>query len=239
MKTILITGGSRGIGAQLVRTFAYAGWQVAFTYLNSRESAEKLCAETGAHGYLCDARDENAVRETVDKVLSSFRRLDAVIHNAGTAYTGLVQDMPSQVFDDLYQVHVKGAFLLSKYCLPPMISEQKGAVLFISSMWGQVGASCESAYSACKAAVIGFAKALAQEVGPSHVRVNALCPGVIETDMLRQYSQEDKQALADETPLGRLGTPEDVANAALFLCGDGASFITGQVLGVNGGFVIT
>ena len=136
-------------------------------------------------------------------------------------------------------MHLKGAFLCAKHALPHMISRKEGALLFISSMWGQVGASCESAYSAMKAGVIGFAKALAQEVGPSNVRVNCICPGVIETDMMRQYSQEDIQALKEETPLMRLGTPGDIASSALFLCGEGASFITGAVLNVNGGFVIT
>ena len=239
MKTILITGGSRGIGAQMVRTFANAGWQVAFTYLASEMKAQALALETGALPIRCDARVESDVQHCVDTVLARFHHLDAAVHNAGTALTSLVQDMTVAQFDDLYSVHLRGAFLLSKYALPHMISRKQGSLLFISSMWGQVGASCESAYSACKAGVIGFAKALSQEAGPSHVRVNCICPGVIDTDMMNQYTEEDKQSLRDETPLQRLGTPEDVASAALFLCSDSASFITGQVLAVNGGFVIT
>lgn len=239
MKTILITGGSRGIGAQMVRTFSKAGWQVAFTYLASEDKALALAEETGALAFCCDVRSEEQMQHFVHAAVARFRHLDAVIHNAGTAYSALVQDMTSAQFDDLYAVHLRGAFLLAKYALPHMISRQHGSVLFISSMWGQVGASCESAYSACKSGVIGFAKALAQEAGPSHVRVNCICPGVIDTDMMNAYTEEDKQALREDTPLQRLGTPQDVASAALFLCGEDASFITGQVLAVNGGFVIT
>lgn len=239
MKTILITGGSRGIGAELVRTFASRGWQVSFTYLHSQESALALSRETGAVAYKCDVRDENAVQQWIQSFLRQFGHIDALIHNAGTSYTGLLQDMSAQAFDDLYAVHLRAAFHCAKYALPGMISQKSGALVFISSMWGQVGASCEAAYSACKAGIIGLGKALAQEVGPSGIRVNCLCPGVIETDMLKCYTQEDLQALKEETPLGRLGQPQDIASAAFFLCSDEAAFITGQVLGVNGGFVIT
>ena len=146
--------------------------------------------------------------------------------------------MTADQWDELFAVHVRGSFLATRAFLPGMISRQSGSILYISSMWGQVGASCEAAYSACKAALIGLGKAMAKEVGPSGVRVNCLCPGVIQTDMLREYSREDLQVLADDTPLCRLGTPEDIARAAFFLSSKDASFITGQVLGVNGGFVI-
>ncbi|MBE5777490.1 MAG: SDR family oxidoreductase [Clostridiales bacterium] len=239
MKTVFITGGSRGIGRALVRAFAKENYRVAFTYLSSHEAALALSKETGALAIRCDAGDDAQMQSAINRALSAFGHLDAVIHNAGTAHTSLVQDMTAEEFDSLYRVHLRGAFLLCKYALPAMISRQSGSVIFISSMWGQVGASCESAYSACKAGLIGFGKALAQEVGPSRVRVNCICPGVIDTDMLAPYSEEDKQALREETPLQRLGTPEDIAASALFLCSEKASFITGQVLGVNGGFVIT
>ena len=239
MKTVFITGGSRGIGAELVRAFSQNGWQCAFTYLNSEEQALAVSRETGALAIRCNAGNEEETKNAIGQAIRTFGHLDALIHNAGTACTNLVQDMTESEFDALYAVHLKGAFLCAKHALPHMISRKEGALLFISSMWGQVGASCESAYSAMKAGVIGFAKALAQEVGPSNVRVNCICPGVIETDMMRQYTQEDEQALKEETPLLRLGTPGDVASSALFLCGEGASFITGAVLNVNGGFVIT
>ena len=239
MKTVWITGGSRGIGAEMVRTFSQNNWQVCFTFMHSRDAALQLTAETGAHAFCCDVRNEQDVKNWAEDALRHYGAPDAVIHNAGTAQSALLQDMTSEEFDDLYAVHLRGAFYCAKYALPSMISQKQGSLLFISSMWGQVGASCEAAYSACKAGVIGLGKALAQEVGPSGIRVNCLCPGVIETDMLACYSEEDKNALRDETPLGRIGTPKDVASAALFLCSEEAAFITGQTLGVNGGFIIT
>ena len=238
MKTALITGGPRGIGAEMVRQFAKAGYRTAFTYARSGAQALALAAETGALAICCDARSEEETRKMAEKVLGDFHHLDVLICNAGTSYTGLVQDMTAAEWDDLFALHVRGAFLAAREFLPGMISRREGSILFISSMWGQVGASCEAAYSACKAALIGFAKALAKEAGPSHVRVNCIAPGVIETDMLKEYSPADLSALSDETPLGRLGTPYDVARAALFLSGKDAAFITGQVLGVNGGFIV-
>lgn len=239
MPTIVITGGSRGIGAETVRQFAQSGWRVLFTYLRSGDAARALAEETGAIPFRCDARSEEDHRLLAEEVSSRFPAgADALICNAGTAYAGLIQDMSVSEWDELFAVHVRGAFLATRALLPGMIHRQKGAILYISSMWGQVGASCEAAYSACKAALIGLTKALAKEAGPSQVRVNCLCPGVIDTDMMRAFSPEDKAALREETPLGRLGTPRDIARAARFLCGEEASFITGQVLGVNGGFVI-
>ena len=238
MQTVLITGASRGIGAQMVRRFSEKGWQVIFTYLSSREAAQALEKETGALAVQADARSEEDTARLLQEVNRRFSHLDALICNAGVSYTGLLQDMTVREWDDLFAVHARGAFLASRAFLPGMISRKKGSILYVSSMWGQVGASCEAAYSACKAALIGLTKALAKEVGPSGIRVNCLCPGVIETDMLREYSKDDLSALREETPLCRLGTPDDIARAACFLCGDDASFITGQALGVNGGFVI-
>ncbi|MBR1584595.1 MAG: SDR family oxidoreductase [Clostridia bacterium] len=239
MPNVVITGGSRGIGADMVRLFAQKGWRVLFTYLRSGDDAQALSAETGALAVACDARSESDHAA----LLSAARRyfpggVQALICNAGTSHTGLLQDMTAAQWDDLFAVHVRGAFLATRAFLPQMISDQAGAIVYISSMWGQTGASCEAAYSACKAALIGLTKALAKEAGPSHVRVNCICPGVIETDMLKAYTPADLEALRQETPLGRLGNPRDVARAALFLCGPEAGFITGQALGVNGGFVI-
>ncbi len=238
MQTVLITGGSRGIGAAMVRLFSEMGWRAAFTYLNSEEKALSLSRETGALALRCDAKSEADTAAMAAQALKQFGHLDALICNAGISYTGLLQDMTADQWDGLFAIHVRGAFLTTRAFLPGMISRQSGSILYISSMWGQVGASCEAAYSACKAALIGLGKAMAKEVGPSGVRVNCLCPGVIQTDMLREYSREDLQALADDTPLCRLGTPEDVARAAFFLSSKDASFITGQVLGVSGGMVV-
>lgn len=236
-QTVLITGGSRGIGEATVRLFAEKGWRVAFTYKKSQDQALALAQETGALALYCDAASEQETAQTAGKVLRVFRHLDALICNAGTSYTGLLQDMTAAEWDALFNVHVRGAFLATRAFLPGMISQERGSILYISSMWGQTGASCEAAYSACKAALIGLGKALAKEAGPSGVRVNCLCPGVIRTDMLREYGEDALNALQRETPLLRLGTPKDVAQAAFFLCGKEASFITGQALGVNGGFV--
>lgn len=234
MKHVLIIGGSRGIGADTVRQFSQAGWRVSFTYCQSQSAAQALAQETGAAPYPCDTRREEALQALAQSVPAP----DALIYNAGVAWSGLLQDMTAAAWDDLFSVNLRGAFLACKYLLPGMISRKAGNILLISSMWGEVGASCEAAYSASKAGLIGLAKALAKEVGPSQVRVNCLTPGVIQTDMLSAYSPQTLADLAEGTPLGRLGAGVDVAKAALFLSGEEAAFITGQVMGVNGGFVI-
>ncbi len=239
MPNIVITGASRGIGAAMARSFARDGWRVLFTYLHSEDAARALAEETGADCVRCDARSEADHALLYARAKRLFPGgIDALICCAGTAYTGLLQDMTAAQWDDLFAVHVRGAFLATRAFLPQMIGNQRGSVIYVSSMWGQTGASCEAAYSACKAALIGLAKAMAKEAGPSHVRFNCICPGVIGTDMLQGYSAAELDALREETPLGRLGTPEDVAGAARFLCSPQAAFITGQAIGVNGGFVI-
>ncbi|MEG2287970.1 MAG: SDR family oxidoreductase, partial [Ruthenibacterium sp.] len=169
---------------------------------------------------------------------AAFGGLDALVSNAGFAIPGPLADYALDDWDKVFAVHVRGAFLCCKAALPYMLHQKHGCILNLSSMWGQVGASCEVAYSAAKAAVIGLTKALAKEEGPSGITVNCIAPGVVDTPMLADFSAQDKAALADETPLCRIGTPQDIANAALFLASDAAAFITGQVLGVNGGFVI-
>ncbi len=234
----MITGGSRGIGEAMVRLFSEKGWRTAFTYRESREKALSLAEQTGALALKCDAGSEQETAQMAGEVLRAFHHVDALICNAGTSYTGLLQDMRVSDWDALFSVHVRGAFLATRAFLPGMISQKSGSILYISSMWGRTGASCEAAYSACKAALIGLGKALAKEAGPSGVRVNCLCPGVIQTDMLREYPPKALDALRDETPLMRLGTPGDVARAAFFLCGQEAAFVTGQALGVDGGFAI-
>ena len=239
----LISGGSRGIGAACVRAFAQDGYAVVFLYNRSAGKAEALVQALRSEGrdvtaYPCDVSDPQQVAATVADILRTFRRIDALVNCAGIAHIGLFTDMTEDEWDRLFAVNVRSAFSLTKAVLPGMISARKGSIVNVSSMWGEVGASCEVAYSATKAALIGLTKALAKEVGPSGVRVNCVTPGVIDTDMNAQLSAEDRAALADETPLGRIGTAEEVAKAILFLCGEGASFITGQVLGVSGGLVI-
>ena len=237
MKTILITGGARGIGAHMVRYFANQGWRVAFCYRASSEKAEALQKETGALAVQCDVRDEAQVKQFVQTALKSFRHIDALVVNAGTAWTGLTEDMSTQAYDMMADTNLRGAFLCVREALPHLRETQGGAVL-ISSMWGMVGASCETVYSATKAAVQMMARSLAKEVGPSGVRVNCVAPGAVDTDMMACYSEEDKQALAEETPLGRIATCEDIAQATEFLLSDKASFITGQTLVVDGGFTL-
>ena len=242
-KIALITGGSRGIGAACVRAFAEDGYAVAFLYNNSGDKAEALVQTLRAEGWdvsawQCDVADAAQVQSVIAGILRTYRRIDALVNCAGIAHIGLFTDMTEDEWDRLFAVNVRSAFSVTKVVLPGMISHQRGTIVNVSSMWGEVGASCEVAYSATKAALIGLTKALAKEVGPSGVRVNCVTPGVIDTDMNAQLTDEDRAQLADETPLGRIGTAEEVANTILFLCGESSSFITGQVLGVSGGLVI-
>ncbi len=242
-KIALITGGSRGIGAACVRAFAEDGYAVAFLYNRSQDKAEALVQTLRAEGrdvaaYRCDLADSDQIAAVLADVLRTYRHVDALVNCAGIAHVGLFTDMTEDEWDRLFAINVRSAFSVTKAVLPGMISRQAGAIVNVSSMWGEVGASCEVAYSATKAALIGMTKALAKEVGPSGVRVNCVAPGVIDTDMNAQLTDDDRAALADETPLGRIGAAEEVAKTILYLCGDGASFITGQVLGVSGGLVI-
>ncbi len=242
-KTALITGGSRGIGAACVEAFARVGYSVVFLANRSTDRADALVSRLRGDGLdvsyrACDIADAAQVEGTVRDVLRTYHHIDALVNCAGVAHIGLFTDMTEAEWDRLFAVNVRGAFSVTRHVLPGMISRQSGAVVNVSSMWGETGASCEVAYSATKAALIGMTKALAKEVGPSGVRVNCVTPGVIDTDMNAQLTQEDRAALCDETPLCRIGSPEEVARTILFLCGAGASFITGQVLGVSGGLVI-
>jgi 3-oxoacyl-[acyl-carrier protein] reductase len=182
--------------------------------------------------------DPAQVQAVIADILRTYRRVDALVNCAGIAHIGLFTDMTEDEWDHLFAVNVRSAFSVTKAVLPGMITRQTGAIVNVSSMWGEVGASCEVAYSATKAALIGLTKALAKEVGPSGVRVNCVAPGVIDTDMNAQLTDDDRAELADETPLCRIGAAAEVAQTILFLCGEGASFITGQVLGVSGGLVI-
>ncbi len=242
-KIALITGGSRGIGAACVRAFAEAGYAVAFLYNRSQEQAEALVQTLRGEGrdvaaYRCDLADSDQIAAAMAEVLRVYRRIDALVNCAGVAHIGLFTDMNEAAWDRLFAINVRSAFSVTKAVLPGMISRQTGSIVNVSSMWGEVGASCEVAYSATKAALIGMTKALAKEVGPSGVRVNCVTPGVIDTDMNASLTDEDRAALADETPRSRIGAAEEVAQTILFLCGEGASFITGQALGVSGGLVI-
>lgn len=237
MKTMLITGGARGIGAHMVRYFVKEGWRVAFCYHSSQEKAEEMQKETGALAVKCDVRDEAQVKHFVQETVKAFRHIDALVVNAGVAWAGLTEDMPTADYENVCDTNLRGAFLCVREALPHL-RDSRGAIVLVSSMWGMVGASCETVYSATKAAVQMMARSLAKEVGPSGVRINCVAPGAVDTDMMKCYSEDDKRALAEETPLGRIATCEDIAQAADFLLSDKASFITGQTLVVDGGFTL-
>ncbi len=230
---VLISGGSRGIGAAAVREFSARGERVWFLYEKSHELARELSQETGAVAICCDVADEAQVQGAFAKVPD----LDVLVCNAGIAHFGLISDISPDEWRRIFAVNVDGMFHCIRAALPGMLKKQAGAIVTVSSMWGQVGASCEAAYSATKGAVIALSKALAQELGPSGIRVNCIAPGVIQTDMCANVAPEVMEGLREQTPLEKLGTPADIAKAMVFLAD--AGFITGQVLGVSGGFVIT
>ena len=229
---IVITGGSRGIGAAAVRHFAALGHSVTFLYEKEHAAAAAVAAETGARAICCDVADEAAV----NAAFSQLPPTDVLVNNAGICHTGLISQISPDQWRRLFAVNVDGIYHCIRAALPGMLQNQAGCIVNVSSMWGEVGASCEAAYSATKGAVIALTKALAKELGPSGIRVNAVTPGVIQTDMCRDIDPEILEALREETPVGRLGTPEDVARAMEYLAA--APFVTGQVLGVSGGFVI-
>lgn len=238
MKNVFITGGSRGIGKACVRRFTGMGYKVFFTYSKNSEKAKKLSAETGALSLKADVSNSNEVTRAADFVLESCGGVDILINNAGISQQKLFTDITENDWDRMFDVNIKGMFLTSRVFVPGMINKKYGKIVNISSMWGVTGGSCEVHYSASKAAVIGFTKSLAKELGPSGINVNCIAPGVINTDMNGNLSAEDIKALTGEAPLERIGASEEVAEAVVFLCGDGAEFITGQVLNVDGGMVI-
>lgn len=235
-KTVLITGGSRGIGRACVRAFSREGWQVAFTYQSSSDAAQTLAAACGALPVRADAADDSAVQQCVEKVRSTCGTIDAVVCNAGIAEQKLFQELSDADWLHMLDVNLMGAVRTIRAALPDMLHRKAGSIVTVSSIWGKTGASCESHYAASKAALIALTQSLALELGPSGIRANCIVPGVIDTDMNAAHSGETLCQLAEETPLGRLGTPEEVAESILFLSGEKASFITGQTLGVTGGF---
>ncbi len=237
-RVVLITGGSRGIGAAAARRFAAGGDKVVLNYCRSRERAEALAAELGGWAVQADVSDPGQVRHMVDNVLDKFCQLDILVCNAGIAQQKLFGDLTDADWRRMFAVNVDGMFYVIRAALPHFIHRKAGRILTVSSMWGQVGGSCEVAYSAAKSAVIGMTKALAKELGPSGITVNCVSPGVIDTEMNANLSPEDLAALAEETPLGCVGRPEDVAEALWYLASPGAKFVTGQVLAPNGGLVI-
>ena len=242
-KTVLITGASRGIGAAAAREFARAGWAVAVNYCRSEDRAHALVEELRREGHTAlmvraDVSDRTQVGEMVDNVLEKFCQLDTLVCNAGVGLTGMFCDMTQEQWRRLFAVNVEGTIHCIQAVLPHMVHRKAGKIITLSSMWGVTGGSCEAGYSATKGAVIALTRALAKELGPSGITVNCVAPGVVDTEMNGNLGPQDLAALAEETPLGRIGTPEEVARVLLFLAGEGGDFLTGQVLQPNGGLVI-
>ena len=245
-KTVLVTGASSGIGRETARQFAIAGYSVAIHYNRNEQGAQslvdELCKETGTKHNLLTVQADIKYREQVDRMFSdvkhTFGAVDILVNNAGIAQTKLFTDITQQDFDEMFDTNVKGIFHCTQAVLPDMISRKEGKIINISSIWGIAGASMEVHYSAAKAAVIGMTKALASELGPSNIHVNCVAPGVVQTPMLSEFSENELAQLSEDAPLGRLGTPLDIANTILFLASDKSDFITGQVISPNGGLPI-
>ena len=232
MSTVVITGGSRGIGRAAVERFAARGDRVFFLYEKNHDAARQVEAATGATGICCDVADGNAVRAA----FAQIPEVDILICNAGICHSGLMSMLAESAWDRLFDVNVKGIYHCVNAAMPAFLKKQSGCILTVSCMWGQVGASCEVAYSATKGAVIAMTKALAKELGPSGIRVNCVAPGVILTDMCAGIDPQILEEMAQENYVGRNGTPQDVAKALESLAD--ADFITGEILAVNGGYII-
>lgn len=244
-QTVLITGGSRGIGAAAVLAFAKAGYRVAFTWHSRPDAARRvvdtvreMTPEAPCLAIMADSADSAAVQAAVEQTARVLGGPQILVCNAGIAQQKLFTDLTDEDWHRMMSVDLDGVFYACRAALPGMIREKYGRILCVSSMWGQTGGSCEVHYSAAKAGVIGMCRALAKEEGPSGITVNCVAPGVIDTDMMASFSEEDRAALAEETPVGRLGTADEIARTLVFLASAEAGYITGQVIGQNGGLVI-
>lgn len=242
-RVALVTGGARGIGKAVCEELAKAGYSVAIGCSVNVEKAEALAVSLRAQGLnamavQADMRDRTAIEKMFQDVKMRMGAVDTLVCCAGIAQQKLFLDITEDDWDAMFDINVKGVYRCIQTALPHMLERGSGCIVTMSSMWGQVGASCESHYAASKAAIIALTQSLAKEYGPSGIRVNCVAPGVIETDMTAVLGEETLDALAEETPVGRNGLPQDVAKAVCYFCSDGASFVTGQVLGVNGGYIV-
>lgn len=243
MPTAFVSGASRGIGRAVSLKLASLGYDLALNYQNNHAAAQNVCTEAQKYGVKvlllpADIADEQAVKAMFKQITATFGGIDVLVNNAGIAEQLLFQDITYEKWRRMFAVTADGAFFTIQNALPFMLKQKNGRIINISSMWGEVGASCEVHYSAAKGTLIAMTKALAKELGPSGITVNCIAPGVIDTDMNKNLTAEDLAELSAETPLGRLGTAEDIACAVAFLASAQAGFITGQVIGVNGGFII-
>lgn len=243
-KSVFITGGSRGIGRAAALTFAKAGYNVAFTYNSHADLAQQLCTQIETETQLaalsikCDVSDYTQVQSAIESSITKFDKIDVLINNAGIAQQKPFCDISHDDWKQMLNVNLTGTFNCCKAVMPYMISRKSGCIINVSSIWGIAGASCEVHYSAAKAGIIGLTKALAKEMGPSNIRVNCVAPGVVDTDMNSNLDIDTIVALKEETPLGIIGTPQNIADVMLFLAKSDSSFITGQVISPNGGIVI-
>ena len=237
-RTVFVNGGAKGIGAAIVKSFSQNGDHVVFSYFQSKEKALVLANETGAMPVYADARLHEDVANAVQAARATYGPIDILVNCAAKSEFSLFQDISDDMWHDMMATNLDGYFYYTQEVLTDMLASKRGSVIFISSMWGQVGASCEVHYSTSKAAIIGMTRALAKELSPSGITVNCIAPGVIDTDMNCTLPKETLDALKEETPIGRIGKPWEIASAALFLASEQASFITGQVIGINGGFVM-
>ena len=238
MKTVLITGGSRGIGRAMVELFCEKGYIVAFTYKNSAEAADALSKKTGALPIFADAESEEDIVNAVKVTLNKLGHIDCLINNAGVASFSLFTETSLADWQRVFSINLHSAFLYSREVAKSMITAHSGKIINVGSMWGISGSSCEVAYSSSKAALHGMTKALAKELGPSGINVNAIAPGLIDTEMNEALSEDVIASIVNETPLMKIGTPRDVASLAFFLASEESSFITGEIISVNGGFLI-
>lgn len=237
-KTVLITGASRGIGAATAEIFADNGYNVIINYNKNHERAKQIASKTGGNLIQADVSDIAQTEKMIDSIISEYGKIDVLVNNAGISVTGTFDSISDEDARRLFDVNIFGTFNCTKLVLPHMLRRKYGKIINVSSMWGQVGASCEVHYSASKAAVIGFTKALAKEVGPSGITVNCVSPGFISTDMTACYTKEEVNAICEEIPVGRTGSPYEVAQAVFYLASEQATYITGQVLGINGGMIV-
>ncbi len=239
MKTVLVTGGSRGIGKAIVEKFANNGYNVILNYSKSEEAAYTIAEKhPNVKAFRADVSNRKEVLSMIEFAENEFKNIDILINNAGISSYGLFQDLSEEEFNRLFAVNVNGVFNCTQAVLPKMLSRHDGKIINIASVWGLVGSSNEVAYSASKAAIIGMTKALAKEVGPSNILVNCIAPGIIMTDMVSDYSVEEFDAIRSNIPLDRIGSSDDIANLAYFLASNESSYITGQVISPNGGWVI-